>query len=279
MLIGFIGQGWIGKNYADDFENRGYSVVRYGLEEKYAMNKDEIKKCDIVFIAVPTPTVFGKGFDDTALREAMLLVGQGKTAVIKSTIVPGTTEKIQESNPQIYCLHSPEFLSEATAVYDASHPVFNIVGIPQDSGNFRTVAQDVLSVLPFSSTQVICSSREAEIFKYLRNCFFYTKVIYMNMVFDFADMLGAEWGILRDLLRHDPWIADQHLDPIHKSGRGAGGNCFIKDFAAFSDMYSALLPNDNEGIELLRVIMKKNLALLKQSNKDSAIVKEVYEAQ
>lgn len=38
MLIGFIGQGFIGKNYADDFENRGYEVVRYALEEPYLKN-------------------------------------------------------------------------------------------------------------------------------------------------------------------------------------------------------------------------------------------------
>ena len=61
-LIGFIGQGFIGKNYADDFEQRNYKVVRYALEGTYAGNKDRIKECDIVFIAVPTPTT-PEGFD------------------------------------------------------------------------------------------------------------------------------------------------------------------------------------------------------------------------
>ena len=36
FTIGVIGQGWIGKNYADDFEKRGYRVVRYALEPAYA---------------------------------------------------------------------------------------------------------------------------------------------------------------------------------------------------------------------------------------------------
>ena len=40
MIIGFIGQGWIGKNYADDFEKRGFDVVRYSKEKKYI--KEEI---------------------------------------------------------------------------------------------------------------------------------------------------------------------------------------------------------------------------------------------
>ena len=42
--IGFIGQGWIGKNYADDFERRGLEVVRYALEEPYVKNKDKINR-------------------------------------------------------------------------------------------------------------------------------------------------------------------------------------------------------------------------------------------
>lgn len=52
LLIGFIGQGFIGKNYANDMVERGFKVVRYD-NENYLENKDKIKDCDIVFIAVP----------------------------------------------------------------------------------------------------------------------------------------------------------------------------------------------------------------------------------
>ena len=64
IKIGFIGQGYVGKNYADDFERRGYKVVRYALEEPYRKNKEQIRDCDLVFIAVPTPTT-PKGFDES----------------------------------------------------------------------------------------------------------------------------------------------------------------------------------------------------------------------
>ena len=43
MKIGFIGQGYIGASYSDDFEGRGFSVVRYSLEEPHVQNKDKIK--------------------------------------------------------------------------------------------------------------------------------------------------------------------------------------------------------------------------------------------
>src|SRR5690606_30150579 len=107
MKIGFIGQGWIGKNYADNFEDRGYDIVRYSVEPEYVENKEKIKDCDIVFIAVPTPTT-PEGFDSSIVQNVIELVGDGKVALIKSTIVPGTTEKIQEVYPNKYVMHSPE---------------------------------------------------------------------------------------------------------------------------------------------------------------------------
>lgn len=109
MKIGFIGQGWIGKNYANDFESRKYDVVRYAIEEPYIHNKGKISECDIVFIAVPTPTT-DKGFDDSYIREVIKLVGKGKIAVIKSTIIPGTTESIQAENPNIFVVHVQNLL-------------------------------------------------------------------------------------------------------------------------------------------------------------------------
>ncbi len=128
MKIGCIGQGWVGKNIADNFERRNYSVVRYALEPEYALNRRYIKDCDVVFIAVPTPTT-PKGFDYSIVEEMVSLVGNGKIAVIKSTILPGTTKKIQNTYPDKVVLFSPEFLCESTAQYDVSNPMFNILGM------------------------------------------------------------------------------------------------------------------------------------------------------
>src|SRR3989338_8277931 len=156
-LIGFIGQGFIGKNYADDFEQRGYKTIRYSLEEPYIKNKDKIKDCEFVFIAVPTPTVpadaSGEGgrlasrFDASIVRAAVALVGVGKTAVVKSTIVPGTTRKIQEEFPDRIVFYSPEFLSEATAAHDAAHPFSNIVGLTDTSPKQKQTAEKLHAVL------------------------------------------------------------------------------------------------------------------------------------
>ncbi|PIP34746.1 hypothetical protein COX68_03650 [Candidatus Falkowbacteria bacterium CG_4_10_14_0_2_um_filter_41_15] len=120
-LIGFIGQGFIGRNYADDFERRGFDVVRYSMDPEHRNNKDKIADCDIVFIAVPTPTT-PSGFNSDIIKEVLALVSPGKSAVIKSTILPGTSEKLQNHYPDRFVFHSPEFLTEAKASFDAANP-------------------------------------------------------------------------------------------------------------------------------------------------------------
>ena len=95
IKIGFIGQGFIGKNYSDDFEKRGHKVVRYAKEKPYDANKEEIKKCDIVFIAVPTPTT-PKGYDASIIKAVLPLTKKGGIVVLKSTIFPGLTKEIQK---------------------------------------------------------------------------------------------------------------------------------------------------------------------------------------
>src|SRR3990167_2332938 len=173
IKIGFIGQGYVGKNYADDFEVRGYSVTRYAKEKPYDKNKDLIKDCDVVFIAVPTPTT-PKGYDASIIRLVMSLVGIGKIAVLKSTILPGLTVKIQEEFPRTIVLNSPEFLSEKTARHDASHPFVNIVGLAKQILKHKKAAELVHSVLPKAQKSFTVKSIEAEIVKYAHNCSGYT---------------------------------------------------------------------------------------------------------
>ena len=281
QLVGFIGQGFIGKNYADDFERRGFTVVRYALEEPYLHNKEKIKDCDIVFIAVPTPTT-PNGFDDSIVRQALALVGDGKTAVIKSTILPGTTESLRARYPRTFVVHSPEFLAEATAAYDASHPTRNIIGIPEESAQMRTRAEAVLRVLPPAPFELVCASKESELIKYINNTMLCLKVVYVNMVYDLARKLGADYEVVRDAVAADPRIGRSHLDPVHKSGhpgakpgRGAGGHCFIKDFEAFRRLYGSEV-EDREGKDFLDAVVHKNIGLLLRSGKDRDLLESVY---
>ncbi len=282
MTIGFIGQGFIGKNYADDFERRGFSVTRYSLEEPYRGNKEKIKECDIVFIAVPTPTT-PEGFDDSILRGVLPLVKEGKTAVIKSTTVPGTVKRLQKDFPDIFVLHSPEFLSEKTAARDAAEPNRNIIGVPTMTEEYKEKARSVLAVLPKAPYELVADSDETELIKYAGNVFLYCKLLYANLFFDLAHSLGADFEVVRAAVGADPRIGSSHLSAVDRSGhdgalagRGAGGHCLIKDFAALRILYETLLPKDAEGVLMLRALEAKNSGLLRASGKDLDLLEAVY---
>ncbi len=272
--IGFIGQGWIGRNYADCFEVRGFDVVRYSLEAPYVGNRQRIKDCRIVYVAVPTPTT-PSGFDDSLVVSALENIGLGSTAVIKSTILPGTTEKLQGLFPDIYVMHSPEFLVEKTAAYDVAHPSRNIVGIPKDNPAYRTRAAEVLSALPKAPFELVCPASEAELIKYGANAFLYLKVVYANILHDLARCLDCDYARVRDMVAADARIGPSHLQIADNGGRGAGGHCFIKDFEAFIGLY-AQAADDPLGLVALGAWRDKNVQLLRDSGKNLGLLRGVY---
>lgn len=280
ITVGFIGQGFIGKNMADDFVSRGYSVVRYD-KERYVANRDKIRACSFVFIAVPTPST-PRGFDDSVVRAVLKLVGDGKTAIIKSTIKVGSTEKYQKLFPKKYILHSPEFLTEKNAAQDTKFPPRNVIGYTQKS---KKMAAAVLKLLPSSPHNFLVGSREAELAKYMGNNFLFLKVVFANIVYNLARQKKVDYDIVADIVGHDARIGKSHLAVNHRSGptaqagRGAGGHCFLKDMAAFVEMYGEgahRSQQDKAAISLLNAIVKFNNQLLVDTKKDLDILRGVY---
>jgi len=279
-LVGFIGQGFIGRNMADDFVARGYSVVRYD-NENFRANKDLIKTCDFVFIAVPTPST-PRGFDDSILREVIRLVGDGKTAIIKSTIKIGTTEKFQKMYPKKYLLHSPEFLTEKNAARDTKFPPRNIIGYTKKS---KIKAPAVLKLLPKAPYNFLVNSREAELVKYMGNNFLFLKVVFANIVYNLARRKKVNYDIVADIVGYDSRIGHGHLavkdnsDLAKKPGRGAGGHCFLKDMAAFAEMFKEeplKSREDKLAAAFLDQAVKLNNRLLLDSKKDLDFLAAIY---
>ncbi len=285
IKIGFIGQGWIGRNLADNFEARGYETIRFAKEKPYDANQERIKEANIIFVAVPTPTT-PKGFDDSILIGAIGNAVKGQIVVIKSTILPGTTDKIAKLRPDLYVFHSPEFLREASVKKDIAEPERNIIGIPRehvDDPIWIEKAKLVLSVLPLAPYQTICSAPEAELTKYGGNNFLYMKVVFMNMLYDIAEHHGANWQVIADNMMADSRIGTSHMQPVHQHthmgevvGRGAGGHCFIKDFAALRYHFEEELPDHKETISMLRALEAKNNHLLVSTEKDPELLYGVY---
>lgn len=278
--IGFIGQGFIGKHMADDFENRGYKTVRYAVEEPYVANKDKIADCDITFIAVPTPTT-PEGFDFSIIRSVLPLISRGHIAVIKSTILPGTTEQLQQEFPDISVMHSPEFLREKSAAEDTARPERNIIGVPEDTPNYRELGERVLAVLPKAPHEYVTTARNAETVKYIGNIFLAFKVDFMNIAYDFVTAADADWETVRSMVADDSRIGPGHTRVIDTSGanttagRGAGGHCFPKDLQAFIDHF-ARLAKDPAGAAVLTALRNYNNYLLVESGKDLDLLHGIY---
>ena len=275
MKIGCIGQGFVGKNTADNFEQRGYEVVRYSIEKEYIDNKDKIAGCDVVFIAVPTPST-PDGFDGSIVESVLELIADGAVAVIKSTILPGTTKKLQDKYPNKIILFSPEFLCEKTAAYDVANPMMNVIGLSYDTAGHRKAAEEVMKTLPQSKHNFIVTAEAAELFKYAHNLNGYFRVILSNLLYEVGKKTGVDWADVKTMMDHDIMMSPYYNNPVHKGGRGAGGHCFIKDMAAFRHLYEKEITNDKNGVAVLCALEEKNKELLKQSQKDLDLLKGVY---
>ncbi|MFZ2555388.1 MAG: NAD(P)-binding domain-containing protein [Minisyncoccia bacterium] len=273
-LVGFVGQGFVGKATADNFEKRGFSVIRYALEEPYRGNKLKIKEADVVFVCVPTPTTT-KGFLLHIVEEGISLARPGAIVVVKSTVLPGSTKQLQKKFPKITLLSNPEFLSEKTAQEDTDNPFANVVGMPVSDAKHKKAAQLVQSIIPAAPFKLICSSDEAEIYKYSHNISGYTQILTFNLMYDMAKHLGADWAPIQKAIEADPLICNRYSNPVHKSGRGAGGACFIKDFAAFSRHHHKLIGHQHASA-FMRAAEKHNIALLTETNKDIELLTGVY---
>jgi len=277
--IAFVGQGFVGKSYADDLEERGISVIRYALEEPYLANKSLVCEADIVFLCLPAPTT-KKGFDTSIIESNIPLCKKGASIIIKSTMYPGSTELIQKKFPEYFIFHSPEFLTARIAKEDAKNPTRNIIGYTIDNEEHKSRAREAMSFLPKAPYHLICPVKEAELIKYAGNCFGYTKVIYFNILYEIANNLGVDWETIREATAKDPrigeeWTKTPHIGSGTINGRGAGGACFIKDFAAFQKLAKEEL-DDEDSLSVLKSIEKKNLELLKESQKDQDLVTGVY---
>jgi len=274
--IGFIGQGFIGKNLADNFSDRGFTnLVRYGLQAEYADNKEKIKECKAVFVAVPTPTT-PEGFDGSILRSVLNLTGEDQIVLIKSTVPPDFMRKLHEEFKDRYILSCPEFLDENTARKNTDYPDHNIIGVPLYSEEWLSKAKQILSILPQANYDEVMLYEEASLVKYGHNSFFYFKNIFFNLLHDLVIAYGGDPEIVRKSITMDKRITETHTFAYHKGGRGAGGHCLIKDFAMFKEMYLKKLADDPIGKDILERIEKKNKELLIKSNKNLDLLSGVY---
>ena len=170
----------------------------------------------------------------------------------------------------------PAFLREAFAREDVDCPSRNVIGIGADTAAHHAAAAVIEELFPKAKHTMKVSAVDAEFIKYTHNTMGVMMIVYTNILYDLAQTYGVSWDSVKEAILHNPWFPEKYLDPVHKSGRGAGGRCFIKDFAALVESYEAKLPQDEAGLALLHAIEQKNKQLLIDSNKDLDILRETY---
>ncbi len=235
--IAVMGVGWVGGAVARWLDDAGLEPRRFDPPKGLGTPAD-LEAADVVFVCLPTPFDSAKGgFDLSYIEEGIALLPDGKTVVIKSTVLPGTTESLQKKHPQHRFVFNPEFLRQATADADFRSPDRQIVGVTDAS---RGVADDVLAVLPSAPFVRTLGATEAEAVKYFGNCFLALKVVFANQLYDLCRAVGAEYDAVKDCAAADPRIGPSHLQVVHDGYRGYGGSCFPKDVRALIQLGDAV---------------------------------------
>lgn len=230
--IGIMGAGIVGGSLLAYLRAEGRDVRVYDPPKGHR-SLAALDGAGIVFICVPTPYTVGVGFDDSFLLDAVEHVSGSRTVVIKSTVLPGTTERLQERHPQHRFMFNPEFLREATAYDDFVSPDRQIVGYTTASAG---EAAQVMRLLPRAPFERICPASEAEMAKYVANSFLAVKVSYANEVFDLCARMKVDYTHVRDIVAADRRIGASHMDVFDSGYRGYGGKCLPKDSKALLDL-------------------------------------------
>lgn len=240
--IAIIGVGMVGGAMKDYFETKEEVDLYLYDKGKNLGSMEEVNKADIIFLCVPTPfDKEKKTFDLTYVEESCQNITGNKIIVIKSTVIPGSTRKLQEKYPQHRFLFNPEFLTEVTAEQDMNYPDRQIIGYTDKS---YTISKDIMSLLPLAPFERIIPSTEAEMVKYFGNNWFAVKVAFANQMYDLCQKMNIDYEKIMESAAADKRIGPSHLEVEHKGYRGYGGKCLNKDIRALIEFA------DNNGVDL-----------------------------
>ena len=238
------------KDKINNLKNDIIPIYEPGLQNLVKKNKNSgrlsfsndidqnIKKADIVFIAVGTPSRRGDGHADlTYVYEAAEKIAKnldGYTVIVnKSTVPVGTGAEvkniIKKINPDALfdVVSNPEFLREGNAIEDFMRPDRVVVGIETEKA--KQLMSIIYKPLYLIETPILFTDlNTAELIKYSANAFLAVKISYINQMSDLCEKVGADVHDVAKGIGFDKRIGSKFLHP----GPGYGGSCFPKDTLA-----------------------------------------------
>jgi GDP-mannose 6-dehydrogenase len=229
-----------------------------------------VLESDISFVCVGTPSMRNGKLDLSHIEKVACEIGAAlkhkksrHTFVLRSTVLPGTTESIvlpmleQASGLcagiDFTVAYNPEFMREGSAVADFLQPPYTILGA-RDYSHLAAL-RELYKQTPGNVFET--SIAVAEMAKYLSNAFHAVKVTFANEVGTLCKHLGVDAYAVTEIFASDTRlnISRAYLSP----GFAFGGSCLPKDVRALTykakeldlklPMLESLLPSNAEHVE------------------------------
>ena len=229
-------------------------IERAGERLRFTLDVGEaLDGAELAFVAVGTPPTYSGDPDLSAVWTVVdeLPAGVETTLVMKSTVPPGTGERVRRALDarglsDVAYVSNPEFLAEGTAVHDFMHPDRVVVGAFEPEGAERVAAL----YEPLDTTIVVTDVASAEMIKLASNAFLSTRISFINEIASVCELVGADVVDVAAGIGLDHRLGPHFL----KAGLGFGGSCFPKDISALKQ----LAGNSGYHFQLLAAVIEVN---------------------
>ncbi len=222
--------------------------------------KDSIKKSDIIFICVGTPTKKNSNSADlsqvyAAAKEISKSVKKFKIIINKSTVPVTTGDEIEKIiskkvNKKFFSVVSnPEFLREGEAIRDFIYPDRVVVGSNDDKS--QKILRSLYSPLISKGAKFVSTKRRAaELIKYASNAFLATKITFINEIANLCEKTAIDIEDISIGIGLDKRIGSRFL----RAGPAYGGSCFPKDTKALVSTADKFKTN----LSVVKSVIKSN---------------------
>ena len=181
--VGVVGNGFVGQAIGFGFVPV-LPVLVHDKDPLKSMNslQETVNESDVIFVSVPTPMNKDGSISLAIVEGALSAIDEVNTrddnvVVIKSTIVPGTTQSFANKFPNLNLVFNPEFLTERHAKYDFLNQARIVLG----GEEIHTSKVADLYRMRFKHCNIMeMDFNTAEFIKYFNNVFFSVKVAFAN---------------------------------------------------------------------------------------------------
>lgn len=227
QTIGIVGYGYVGQAVHAGFDQQHNRFIICDPKHNSTTLEQMISQqpC-VIFVCVPT--------NDSVcveLNETLDIIERSQykgVVIVKSTVLP---HMIKDRDVVV----NPEFLTQRTATQDFISPELLVLGGDKAS-NIKWFYQMYSRVHP--KHIIVTDNASACMIKYMMNCFYATKICFMNEMQHVIDSVGANRDDIKHALRLHPWMGTHHFDVPGPDGKnGFGGACLPKDMRVFAESY------------------------------------------